>query len=65
MPRGYVGEALESYKTALPLVGPSTRPAALAVLKSVVGETLRKMGQLAASVSAYREAIADLVQAAE
>lgn len=56
---GRFEDALASYRTALPLIAASNRPAALADLKLVVGETLRKMGRTGSAVSALRESVGD------
>ncbi len=52
-------QAITAYSQAIPMLTRAGRPAALAHLKGVVGETLRRQGRLSAAVEAYREAIAD------
>ena len=50
--------ASESYAEALPLLQRGNRPAAIAHLKSTIGETLRRQGKLAPAAEAYRAAVA-------
>ena len=51
--------ASSSYGEALPLLKRANRPAAVAHLKSAIGETLRRQGKLQASADAYRSAVDD------
>jgi len=51
--------ALEAYRQAMPLLEDAKRLYALADLKAMVGGTLRKMGQIAAAIEAYRGAVRD------
>jgi tetratricopeptide (TPR) repeat protein len=51
--------AAQSYADAVPLLSQAKRPAALAHLKGLIGETLRRQGRLAASIDSYRAAIED------
>ncbi len=54
---GKLEQALQAYKAALPILSASDSRAALADLKGVVGDTLRKMGRLGPAIAAYREAV--------
>jgi Tetratricopeptide repeat len=58
---GRLKEALNAYQLALPELKSAHRYAVLADLKGMMGETLRKMGQLGAAVDAYRECVNDQV----
>lgn len=51
--------AAGAYSEAMPLLERAKRPAALAHLKGVIGETLRRQGRVSDSVEAYQAAIAD------
>jgi tetratricopeptide (TPR) repeat protein len=51
--------AAASYSEALPLLKRANRPIALAHLKSVIAESFRRQGRLAASIEAYQAAVAD------
>jgi tetratricopeptide (TPR) repeat protein len=51
--------ASEAYSEAVPLISRAKRPAAVAHLKGVIGETLRRQGRLRAAVEAYRASIGD------
>jgi tetratricopeptide (TPR) repeat protein len=51
--------ALGNYNSALPILRSTKRFIALADLKAMVGETLRRMGRVEASLSAYREAVSE------
>jgi tetratricopeptide (TPR) repeat protein len=53
--------AMSSYSEAVPLLKRANRPAALAHLKGVIGETLRRQGRLVAAIGAYRAAVEDYV----
>jgi tetratricopeptide (TPR) repeat protein len=57
--RGDIKLALDCYRLAQPLLETSKRLAALADLKAVVGETLRRIGKPAAAIQAFREAVRD------
>lgn len=50
--------ASKSYSEALPLLERGNRPAALAHTRAVIGETLRRQGELVAAIEAYKGAIA-------
>jgi tetratricopeptide (TPR) repeat protein len=47
------------YSEALPLLQQANRPAAIAFLKSTIGENLRRQGRLEAAVEAYRASRTD------
>jgi hypothetical protein len=51
--------AAESYREAVGLLRKGRLPAAVAHLKGVIGETLRRQGRLSASIDSYRAAIED------
>lgn len=51
--------ALSKYTEALPMLQSAKRFIALADLKAMVGDTLRRMGRVEASLSAYRESVSD------
>lgn len=50
-------KAAAAYVEALPLLDRRKRPAAVAHLKSVFGETLRRQGRLTEAIAAYRDSI--------
>jgi tetratricopeptide (TPR) repeat protein len=56
---GDLKEALAAYKAARPLLEAERNGATLANLKGMVAETLGAMGQMSASVDAYRETVSD------
>ena len=58
---GDQSSALTAYKSAQPLLEASQRYSNLADLKGMVGETLRRLGQKAAAINAYRESVSDFV----
>jgi len=51
--------ASSAYAEAVPLLQKGNRPAAVAHLKVVIGETLRRQGKLSAAIDAYAAAVAD------
>jgi len=51
--------ATTCYENAIPLLSKAQMPAAVAHLKSVVGDVFEKRGKLGAAISAYQESIAD------
>jgi tetratricopeptide (TPR) repeat protein len=51
--------ALTSYTEALPMLQRAKRLIAMADLKAMVGDTLRRMGRLEDSLAAYRESVSD------
>jgi len=55
-------QALGAYKAAQPLLEASQRYSSLADLKGMVADTLRRLGQVAAAVDAYRESVSDHVR---
>jgi tetratricopeptide (TPR) repeat protein len=59
---GRLNEALSAYQLALPVLKAAHRHTVLADLKGMMGETLRRMGQLGAAVDAYRECVSDQVR---
>jgi tetratricopeptide (TPR) repeat protein len=59
--QGSLDAALAAYRDAAPLLQAAKRFPALADLKVMLGGTLRRMGQLAAAVESYRDAVKDHV----
>jgi len=57
--RGQFESALGKYKAALPILQNAKRYVAIADLKAMVGDTLRRMGKIEACVEAYRESVND------
>ena len=48
-----------AYNAALPLLARAKRPAALAHLKAVMGETLQRQGRIAAAIASYQASVAE------
>jgi len=59
--QGELENALHSFAGALPVLEAANRPVAIADLKGMVAETLRKLGKFSAAVTAYRESVSDFV----
>ncbi|MEX1244924.1 MAG: hypothetical protein WEB59_05925 [Thermoanaerobaculia bacterium] len=56
---GRHNQAAAAYAGALPLLKQAKRPAALAHIKSVMGETLQRQGRTAAAIASYRASVED------
>ena len=56
---GHYDLAAAAYTGALPLLKQANRPAAIAHLKVVMGETLQRQGLVAAAIESYRAAVDD------